>query len=118
MLTLSPAYLQVNYGYSGSLSAANVAKSDTAVEVKTNNTDSRSQSIKYQLPPILLGTNGYPCLGSSLWIATQAAASTAQIYLNLGWLNEPGFATTANQQWGVGFIDINFLVEFAQPILF
>ena len=117
--SLPPAYIMPNYGYTGSLSYTNIAKSDLAFEVKVNNTDSRAQKLKIELPAILTGNNGYPIMGHSLYIATQSASATGQLYLNLGALNSPQFASIASSQYyTVGTIDIVALVEFVQPILY
>ena len=115
---LTPAFMAINYGHSTSVSAANIARSDAAVELKFNNLSGSVQTIHYGLPPTLVGASGYFIGGSMIWFATNNTSASGNLSLMLGYLHVPTFASTASNQFiPVGVLDFHFKVRFAQPIL-
>jgi hypothetical protein len=114
----TPAFLALNYGHNASVSAANIARSDAAVELKMNNVGSGKQTISYELPPLVIGANGYPVYGLSTWFSTVAPLAAGNLIMMLGYLQVPTFASTASTQYiPVGVLDFHLKVRFAQPIL-
>ena len=115
---LTPAFIACNYGVTGSVNASNIARSDAAIELKMNNVGQGKQSLSYELPPLVIGTNGIPVFGLSTWFATNAPQIAGSLILMLGFLQSPTFASTASTQFiPVGVLDVHLKTRFAQPIL-
>jgi hypothetical protein len=115
---LTPAFIATNYGHNSSVSASNIARSDAAVEIKVNSLGSQKQTISYGMPPMLIGANGYPIMGSSIWFSTVMPISAGNLTFMLGYLQTPTFTSTASNQYvPVGVLDFHVKIRFAQPIL-
>jgi len=115
---LTPAFIATNYGVTGSVNVSNIARSDAAIELKMNNVGGGKQSLSYELPPLIIGTNGVPVYGLNTWFATNAPQIAGSLILMLGYLQAPTFASTASTQFiPVGVLDVHLKTRFAQPIL-
>jgi len=113
---LPPAFFCINAGYSGSLNAANIARSDSAVEVPLLNTSGVPTKLKYGMPAVMTGTNGYPIGGTGVYIASQAFSGTPNFTLNMGYLQVPTWTGTGNQSLIVASVDVYCVIEFAGKI--
>lgn len=115
---LTPAFLATNYGVAGSVQVSNIARSDAAIELKMNNVGSGKQSLAYDLPPLIIGSNGLPVYGLGTYFASNAPQSGGNLILMLGYLQAPTFASTATTQFvPVGVLDVHLKFRFAQPVL-
>ena len=115
---LTPAFLALNYGHSSSVSVANIARSDSAVELKMNVVGAGKQTISYELPPLIIGANGYAVYGLDTWFSTATPLAAGNLIMMLGYLQVPTFASTASTQFiPVGVLDFHLKVRFAQPVL-
>ena len=58
LIYVPPVFLTIQVGYGGSLNAANVARSDSAVEVPLVNTGGVPTKLKASFPSVMMGVNG------------------------------------------------------------
>jgi hypothetical protein len=114
---LPPLYLDLMLGSTLAITNPNNAySSDSALEVKPNNSSMGVQQRKYTAPGVVIGLNGYPCLGTDLYIATTALTNTSQIDLVLGYGNAPTFNGATNTTTRVAVVEIIFDCEFSNPL--
>ena len=115
---LTPSFLAVNYGHTGSINVNNIARSDASVELKMNNLGGSKQVLEYELPPLVVGSSGLPLYGLNTWFASNAPISGGNLILMLGFLQAPTFLSTATTQFiPVGTLDVHLKFRFAQPVL-
>jgi len=114
---LPPLFVMVSGGFSGSFAANSVALSDSALEVKLSSANNYGICIKYKMPKVLIGVNGYPIGGSDVWIGTNALASTGAITAGIGYLNPPTWAAGASYNPVVCRIDVYWDVTFGGPTI-
>ena len=115
---LTPSFLALNYGHSSSVNVNNIARSDAAVELKMNSVSGSRQTIAYDLPPLIIGANGYAVYGLNTWFSTATPLAAGNLIMMLGYLQVPTFASTGSTQYiPVGVLDFHLKVRFAQPVL-
>lgn len=94
----------------------NAFASDSAIEVKPNNSAGGFTQRHYSSRGVIIGLNGYPCMGSDLYMCTSSITNTAQVDLVMGYGFAPTFTTATNTSNRVMCIDVIFDCEFSQPL--
>ena len=114
---LPSLYLDLMLGSTlGITNPNNAFAADSAFEVKPNNSGAGYNERHYHSRGVIIGLNGYPCMGSDLYFATTSITNTAQIDVVLGYGFAPTFTNSVNSINRVMCIDVVFDTEFCQPL--
>jgi hypothetical protein len=95
------------------ISYTTAAYSDTSIEVMLSGM-ARAYERYYRIPPLLIGSSGYPVGGSTTYIATNQYATNANFYVIIGALSGPQFST-GSMFTKVAVVDIYMDCEFSAP---
>ena len=95
---------------------SNAFAADSAFEVKPNNSGAGYTQRHYSTKGVIVGLNGYPCMGSDLYMATSTLTGTGQIDVVLGYGFTPSFTSNVNSLNRILCVDLIFDTEFCQPL--
>lgn len=108
-----PAFYLAPFVGTQTTSVTTAAYSDIAMECMPSNM-ARPNERYYSLPPLAIGSSGYPIGGSQVYIQSNAFATNANLFLLLGYLNTAQW-TVGSSFAKVGVVDIVADVEFSAP---
>jgi hypothetical protein len=108
-----PAFYLTPFVGNQATTVTTAAYSDIAMECMPSNM-ARPNERYYSLPPVAIGSSGYPIGGSQIYIQSTAFAANANLFLLLGYLNTAQW-TTGSSFAKVGVVDIVADVEFSAP---